>query len=126
MKNMRTVAQASLDMARATALTPSFRATFASTCHPEKHIFDATKQSSSSSSNNSNSGSNSTVAAVAAAVAAAAAAAAVAAAAAAAEAAAAEAAAAEAAAAAAAVVQLYGPVIKETYIPEQALRHHHP
>ena len=44
MKNMRTVAQASLDMARATALTPSFRATFASTCHPEKHIFDATKQ----------------------------------------------------------------------------------
>lgn len=38
MKNMRTVAQASLDMARATALTPSFRATFASTCHPEKHI----------------------------------------------------------------------------------------
>lgn len=36
MMNMRMVAQASLAIARATALTPSLSATFASTFHPEK------------------------------------------------------------------------------------------
>ena len=40
MMNMSTAAQASLAIARATALTPSFRATLASTCHPEKHTWE--------------------------------------------------------------------------------------